>query len=442
VKEEDEDMVIRELFRRKLEKAEIIPDTSVKSNLMSKLAWKEFLHFIPTRFNIYYLAGILVATIAAVVILSSGSDNTGMQEPQVPDRKDDAVTTAGITTDVKISSQPVQATTRKQPSVKEPNQISDPEVLVEYESLADTGSRENRIIAPTGIDGHVVKNSLYNPVIKDVNKLQVRTVSSKIEIKPSVTEGCIPLKISFTNSLADSDSCFWKFGDGGISDSKNPEWIYRTQGEYKVDLEVYRSNGIKNTYSTFIKAYPKPSAHFEIAPEKAILPDDEIRFLNYSAEGVKYLWDFGDGNNSEIFEPVHKYDKFGNYNVQLVVTSEHGCTDSLLKVNAFSGSAFFIDFPNAFIPNPDGPSGGYYSSKSDESAQIFHPSFSGVSEFQLKIFNKAGMLLFETNDLSIGWDGYYQGQLCGRGVYIWKVRGNFRNGESFTKMGDLTLLVN
>ena len=60
----------------------------------------------------------------------------------------------------------------------------------------------------------------------------------------------------------------------------------------------------------------------------------------------------------------------------------------LFVSNAFSGSEYFIDFPNAFIPNAQGPSGGYYSSKSDEAAQVFHPSFSGVSEYQLKIFSK------------------------------------------------------
>ena len=59
--------------------------------------------------------------------------------------------------------------------------------------------------------------------------------------------------------------------------------------------------------------------------------------------------------------------KFGNYNIRLLVTSEYGCTDSLVVMNAFSDLKYFIEFPNAFIPNPHGPSGGYYSSKSDES---------------------------------------------------------------------------
>jgi PKD repeat protein len=164
--------------------------------------------------------------------------------------------------------------------------------------------------------------------------------------------------------------------------------------------------------------------------------------MNYSSNAVRFRWDFGDGTTSDFFEPNHTYSKFSNYNVRLIVFSEYGCTDSLTVMNAFSGSEFKIDFPNAFIPNPQGPSGGYYSSKSDEAAQVFHPSFSGVSEYQLKIFSKLGIPIFESNDINLGWDGYNKDQLCEPGVYIWKVRGKFRNGEPFIKMGDVTLLKN
>ena len=190
------------------------------------------------------------------------------------------------------------------------------------------------------------------------------------------------------------------------------------------------------------RSIPNPSARFEIYPDKAVIPEDEVRFQNYSAEAIKYLWSFGDGSTSEQFEPYHRYEKYGNYNVSLKVYSENGCSDSLMVLNAFSGSAYFIEFPNAFIPNTGGPSGGVYSSVSDESAQVFHPSFSGVSEYHLKIFSKIGVLIFETSDINIGWDGYFKGQLTNPGVYIWKVRGNFSNGEPFTKMGDVTLLRN
>jgi PKD repeat protein len=188
--------------------------------------------------------------------------------------------------------------------------------------------------------------------------------------------------------------------------------------------------------------HPRPQAHFEINPPHAVLPADEISFLNYSVDATRFMWKFGDGTTSDLFEPRHTYSGFANYNVQLTAYSGWGCADSVTVFNAFSGSSFFIEFPNAFIPNNLGPAGGYYSSKSDEAAQVFHPSSSGVSEYHLKIFSKLGILIFESNEINIGWDGYNKGQLSDPGVYIWKVRGKFTNNETFVKMGDVTLLKN
>ncbi len=259
---------------------------------------------------------------------------------------------------------------------------------------------------------------------------------------PSVTKGCAPLRVSFKSHMALSDSCLWTFGDGGSSILRNPDWIYDVEGDYKVVYKVYGADGRISSGSVTIAVYSRPSASFEILPDNAALPLDEVHFQNYSSGAVRYLWRFGDGTASDMFEPLHRYAKPGNYNVSLKVYSENGCADSLTVYNAFSGSAYYIEFPNAFIPNEGGPSGGVYSPKSDETAQVFHPSYSGVSEYHLKIFSKIGVLIFESNDINIGWDGYYKGQLSNSGVYIWKVRGNFINGEPFTRMGDVTLLKN
>lgn len=205
-------------------------------------------------------------------------------------------------------------------------------------------------------------------------------------------------------------------------------------------MKVFGTRGDQASSSYVIKVHPRPVARFEISPPNPIIPDDEIRFLNYSADAVKYRWEFGDGTLSEAIEPYHKYEKYNKYDVRLIAWSAYECSDSMTVINAFSKSGCYIDFPNAFIPNTDGPAGGYYSSKSDEGAQIFHPVTSGVSEFQMRIFSKNGILIFESNDINIGWDGYLKGQLCDPGVYIWKVRGTYKNGEPFVKMGDVTLL--
>ncbi|MBI5008543.1 MAG: hypothetical protein HZB98_02600, partial [Bacteroidia bacterium] len=71
-------MELRELFRNKLENAEIIPDPSVNSRLMKKLARQEFLTFNPARFNVYYLAGIVAAGIVTILLLSTSELNTSL----------------------------------------------------------------------------------------------------------------------------------------------------------------------------------------------------------------------------------------------------------------------------------------------------------------------------------------------------------------------------
>jgi PKD domain len=436
------DRNLQELFRHKLENAEIVPDPSVGAALMRKLALKEFLHFNPLRFNVYYLGSIIVATVASIVILTSGpkrderklpekiqnelprKDNTEVQMPASPEVP--VIKSSGSTgkNHVRVIRQPEER--KKAANV----------TIV----LPPPGSISKTDVPPSTINESLKGKSLFNRTYNRKPKLQERFAQGKPISISSVSEGCAPLKVMFQNRLTGYDSCLWTFGDGGSSTNKDPVWIYDVEGEYKAVLNVYGPKGAIATSSAVISVYPKPSARFEILPEKAVIPDDQIRFMNYSSEAVSYFWSFGDGSTSEQFEPLHRYDKYDRYNVSLKVYSENGCSDSLVVFNAFSGSAFFIEFPNALIANLNGPSGGAYSLKSDETAQVFHPSYSGVSEYQLKIFSKLGVLLFETNDINVGWDGYFKGQLCNVGVYIWKVRGNFSNGESFTKMGDVTLL--
>jgi PKD repeat protein len=444
LKAKKQDKNLRELFRHNLENAEVIPDPSVSATLMRRLAVREFLHFNPFRFNIYYLGGLITAGIITVLVLTSG-----------PGQKENGQSEEILnTTPVKDKSENVEIQGRQAPADKNSDDIVKPADTVVKKSVTgkDRGS-EKVIIAkedpltksdftPVRINESFKGKDLYSRSTDDNFKLQDPGMPEEQVIEPSVNEGCAPLRVIFKNKLTGNDSCLWTFGDGGSSSARNPEWIYDVEGEYRVVLKVFEQDGLKSSSSVVIKVNPKPSARFEIYPDKAFIPEDEIRFQNYSAAAIRYLWNFGDGNTSEQFEPDHRYEKYGNYNVSLKVYSEKGCSDSLMVLNAFSGSAYFIEFPNAFIPNTGGPSGGVYSSVSDETAQVFHPSFSGVSEYHLKIFSKMGVLIFETNDINIGWDGYFKGQLNNPGVYIWKVRGNFSNGEPFTKMGDVTLLRN
>jgi PKD repeat protein len=433
-----ENIDFEELFRNKLENSEIVPDVSVRTELMRKLAIREFLRFNPSRFNIYYLSGIAAAALVSILLLTSNPESSKKlpDNIQIPQQSTETVANGET-----VKPQMVENRSKKIPEVLKKGQSRLPEnkkaetliVNKTIEIKADsTGANNDDLNKP----GRISDNNLT------LNNQVVLSKPIGASFDASVTVGCAPLKIKFLNNSVSYDSCRWIFGDGGFSNEKNPEWIFDLEGEYKIVLKVFTSDGAQAMASTLITVHPRPVARFEITPEKPVLPDDEIRFLNYSVDAVRFMWYFGDGITSNTFEPDHKYNKYSSYNVKLIAWSEFGCFDSVIVKNAFSGSGCFINFPNAFIPGSDGPVGGFYSTKSDEAARIFHPITSGVADYHLKIFSKLGILIFESNDINIGWDGYLKGQLCNPGVYIWKVRGTYKNGEPFVKMGDVTLLKN
>ena len=429
------------MFRQKLDNVEVITSPSVDAIIMRRLGRKEFLRLNPARFNIWYLGGILITGAALAIILNSGSDKNKQVQPQEPPAQTAGEMTvenrniAQEKTGVSTINEPVKSIINPDAGTKE----NKSEALNDLTDEKTEVRRDNIKVSPPG---PVSRDGLFSESISGKDRLQGGSKASGGLIEPSVTEGCAPLRVKFRIKPGSFDACRWSFGDGGYSAETDPEWIFDEEGEYKVTLKIFNANKLLSESSATITIHPKPKAHFEITPEAAVIPNDEIRFLNYSSGAVKSMWNFGDGNSSDLNEPTHSYARFGRYNVQLIVFSEYGCSDSLTVKNAFSGSAYFINFPNAFIPNPTGPSGGNYIPKGDEADQVFHPVYSGVSEYQLKIFSKLGILIFESNDVNIGWDGYFKGQIAKPGVYIWKVRGNFLNGEPFTKMGDVTLLKN
>ncbi|MGC1390704.1 MAG: PKD domain-containing protein [Bacteroidales bacterium] len=442
MKSKYQNISLRELFRKKLEYAEILPDAAIKSILMRKVARKEFMHFNPDRLNIFYLGGILIAGITvAVLIFSAPKDSDQLKSSNIQEKlsKPDTLGYFKVIAVPPIRTNPANSIIIHNESTRS-TKVSPIISKSKPESSEAVSSHQMNTPPPASIINSISKKRIFTGASPDNKRLQSGFKPEDVFIEPSDSAGCAPLKVHFHIKSTSFNSCKWTFGDGGFSNQKDPEWIFDVEGEYKIVLEIVDYDGKHEQLTSYVTVYPRPHAHFEITPEKSFPPNDEIRFLNYSTNAVQFNWEFGDGSVSDFFEPVHSYSKTGNYNVRLVVISDLGCSDSLTVFNALSGSQYFINFPNAFIPNTQGPSGGYYSSKSDEAALVFHPSYSGVSEYRLKIFSKLGIEIFESNDINLGWDGYNKGQLCEPGVYIWKVRGKFRNNEPFIKMGDVTLL--
>ena len=124
----------------------------------------------------------------------------------------------------------------------------------------------------------------------------------------------------------------------------------------------------------------------------------------------------------------------------MVANNEHNCPDSLYLEGALEVEiGGFINFPNAFTPNQIGPVDEQYDPETLDN-DVFHPVFEGVSKYNLQIYNRWGELLFETDDIHRGWNGYFKEELVPLGVYVWRVDVTFTDNKQFIKSGDITLL--
>ena len=204
-------------------------------------------------------------------------------------------------------------------------------------------------------------------------------------------------------------------------------------------LTVETSGGCINSSASSpltINVFENPTASFSINSSTLYLPNDPLICTNTSSGAVAYWWNFGDGYTSAVENPVHNYSNLGSYSVVLIATSLYNCTDTAIMNIGATGD---IVFPNAFTPDPTFASGGVYD-EHDYTNHVFFPIATGVAEFHLLIFNRWGEIVFESNNIDVGWDGYYRGHLCQEDVYVFKASAVFVDGRKVEKIGDILLL--
>lgn len=270
---------------------------------------------------------------------------------------------------------------------------------------------------------------------------QVTITSPRPEaIFEPATQGCQPFKVEFVNHSLHGYHYAWDFADGSVSFDTHPTHIFYDHGEHQVRLIVTGDGGVDTTYR-LVTVHELPKAKFRVEPNLIEIPHQTLTVINESYNSDFFWWHFGDGNTSEEFEPAYLYIKPGIYDITLIVgtDTEPRCYDTLVYENAVRvDESCRIIFPNAFIPSVAGPNGGAYDINNPNN-QVFYPLHEGVEKYRLEIYTRWGELIFVSEDVAIGWDGYYRNRLAKQDVYVWKVTGICTNGREFSYVGDVTL---
>ena len=303
-----------------------------------------------------------------------------------------------------------------------------------YEWLFDGASLQT-LEEPGNIDFTTVGNHTIQLIVRNDSLCNpIDTFVEYFNLLPNTTayfyaEGdCVEASVFIENGSSLGATFNWNFGNGNTSILQNPSIEYNESGLYVISLTVVDSNScnVINTFTNEINIIDKAVANFITDSINYIYPDD-VYFTNLSQNYTNFNWEFGDGNSDvENEDPVHSYKILYDITPCLSVWNVH-CIDSICK-NIYIDFIELIGVPNAFSPNEDGVN------------DIIYVEGEGIEKLNFKIYNRWGILVFESDDQSIGWDGTYNGAKQELEVYTYIVDALFLNEKSVVLKGNITLM--
>ncbi len=142
-------------------------------------------------------------------------------------------------------------------------------------------------------------------------------------INTSTTISSVPNRVTY----------YWEFGDGTVSNLKDPVKTYSNQGAWNVVLRIQDSLGCSDVVSdtVFVSA---TGTNCKAAFSKSVngllvnFNSSSLNSTGFSA-GLNYLWSFGDSTTSTQRNPVKNYLTGGPKLVQLTISdTTQGCFDT------------------------------------------------------------------------------------------------------------------
>jgi gliding motility-associated-like protein len=287
-----------------------------------------------------------------------------------------------------------------------------------YLWLNNASTNDSLFVSPT-------TTTTYTVVVSDVCNTPPDTATVTIVVNPlpvitfsgDILSGCSPVCVNFTGSAVPAIALSaWNFGDGDTSILASPNHCFVLPGTYDITLAVIDINGCINTitYTSYITVHPDPIAGFNVTSEQPTTIDEStVTIDDVSSGGDTCYWDMGDGTLLTVVgcgDIAHSYEDTGAYHVTQIVVNQWGCSDTIdYDVYVVPNTTLYA--PNAFTPNGNGTN------------DMFFIYGEYVADFHLMIFDRWGMLIFESYDMTKGWDGRANSgpDIAQIDTYVWVV---------------------
>ena len=250
----------------------------------------------------------------------------------------------------------------------------------------------------------------------ETDSIEVKTDSIELSlVSNDICDGdLVTLEAINLNPFVELDSYIWQ----GFALNTNIIQDYPDTSQWYF-LEVVNENGCKARDSILVNVYPKPKIDSVWVP-----------FENPYQGQNTYIYMYTDGVIDSI--PV-LINESGWY--QVIKENEFGCTDTdsiWLSVSDINCTFSNFVIPNAFTPYSSYGKNDHFNIKEIEQGL--------VDDFNIKIFNRFGQEVFNSDNIEISWDGKFNNQKMNPQVFDFFLYIKCINGKELFYKGNITLV--
>ena len=278
------------------------------------------------------------------------------------------------------------------------------------------------------------QSGIYSVVVFDTSGCKNKdSLNITVLPSPAVNAGpdttiCPDLDYLLQGSSS-STAILWTPSNGlSATDILQPTATISAASEYV--LSATGSNGCVNSDTVRLATHSLPLV--VVGSDTALCIDATYQFAAQT-DAQSFVWSPVAGlSDATVLNPVFSAPQGNTYT--LLVTDSLGCQASAsVKVDVVICESW-IKAPEAFTPNSDGVN------------DFFTVFAKNIAEYQIRIFNRWGEVVYESTDeselnvLTRGWDGTYKGKLQSLNTFVYQIIAKDVNGLKIEKAGNLTLI--
>ena len=336
-----------------------------------------------------------------------------------------------------------------------------PELEVTGDTIVCEGSRTNAVVNTVGVENCTYQWSLTNGYVSGgipagatlqeipyapVSKYYIRVTSPQgcvawdsayayyvqpqVEMYPPDGRICPGDTVMLIGSMADHYS--WRVGSTTVATG---DTVFMTPNSSTTYTMI--GHGANNCdalpLTERVTVIPFPTPKVDLSPKYVDSEDPTVVLTNASSHAATTSWLFSDGERVDQKSVKHVFEEAQTgqdsvVNVELTTANELGCVTVYpftIPVHLFTAW-----LPTVFTPGSE-----------DVNAKFKLYTINEYEYFHIYVYNREGMLVFESEDPAFEWDGTHNGTACPQGAYVYVC--NYRKphvGTLSSRKGTITLL--